>query len=173
MKHIELKYKTYYNKAIMSFGNYMGVKLLKVEIKIDENCVFPKVVIYTNEITSEVNELVKRLSEKHPFNLVGYKDEKLEILQPEEIVRIYAEQQKVFAKTDKDVFALKLRLYEVEERLTLDYFVRISNSEIVNFKKVKNLDMGYNGTICIIFKSGDTSFVSRRYVTKIKQYLGI
>lgn len=146
---------------------------MRVEIKIDENCIFPKVVIYTNEVTSEVNELVKKLSEKQPFNLIGYKNEKLEILQPEEIIRIYTEQQKVFAKTDKDVFTLKMRLYEVEKKLSLAYFVRVSNSEIVNFKKVKNLDMGYSGTIGIIFKSGDKSFVSRRYVTRIKQYLGI
>ncbi|MGF7060090.1 LytTR family DNA-binding domain-containing protein [Brassicibacter mesophilus] len=146
---------------------------MEVEVKIDEKCTTPKIVIHTNEITTEINELVERLSEKQPFNLIGYKNEKLEILQLDEIVRIYAEQQKVYAKTDKDVFTLKLRLYEVENKLYSSNFIRISNSEIVNFKKIKNLDISYNGTICIIFKSGDKSYVSRRYVMKIKKFLGV
>lgn len=146
---------------------------MKIEIVIDKHCPEAKVIIVTSEVTSEINELVKRLSEAQPAFLLGYRDEKVELLQPETILRVYSDQQKVFAQTEQDTYSLRLRLYEAEEKLPGTHFIRISNSEIVNFRKVKNLDMSLNGTICIVFASGARSYVSRRYVAKIKNYLGI
>ena len=52
-------------------------------------------------------------------------------------------------------------------------FVRISHSEIVNLRRVKRLDLSLSGTICMELSNGTTAFVSRRYVAKIKEILGI
>ncbi len=52
-------------------------------------------------------------------------------------------------------------------------FVRISNSEIVNLKKVKNFDLSITGTICVELANDTKTYVSRRYVSKIKKVLGI
>lgn len=146
---------------------------MKVEIVLDERCAEPKLVIYTRELSPEINELVKTLAEVQPNYLIGYHGDRLEILQPETILRIYADQQKVFAQTEGGTFTLRLRLYEVEEKLNQAYFIRISNSEIVNFTKVKNLDLSLTGTICLYFQTGLKTFVSRRYVSKIKAHLGL
>lgn len=146
---------------------------MKVEILIDENCAQPRLVIHTREITPEVSAMVARLSDSQPAYLVGYQEDKLEILQPETILRIYADQQKVFAQTEAGTYTLRQRLYEVEEMLQQPYLIRISNSEIVNIKKVKNLDLSLAGTICLYFRTGEKSFVSRRYMAKIKTYLGL
>ena len=75
--------------------------------------------------------------------------------------------------TDKKEYVLHLRLYEVEERLKNKGFVRISNTEIINIKKAKKFDLSSVGTICVSLTNGNISFVSRRYVTKIKKTLGI
>lgn len=68
---------------------------------------------------------------------------------------------------------MRQRLYELEERLDKGSFVRISNSEIINMKKVKGFDLSFTGTICVSLSNGTTTYVSRRYVAKIKQVLGI
>ncbi|MDE7379833.1 MAG: LytTR family transcriptional regulator, partial [Clostridia bacterium] len=86
---------------------------------------------------------------------------------------IYAAVGKVFAVTDKKEYVLRLRLYEAEEKLNGKGFVRISNSEIINIKKAKKFDLSTIGTICVSLSNGDISFVSRRYVSKIKKTLGI
>lgn len=52
-------------------------------------------------------------------------------------------------------------------------FVRISNSEIVNLRRVNNFDLSYAGTIRVSLNNGDTAFVSRRYIPKIKKVLGL
>lgn len=57
--------------------------------------------------------------------------------------------------------------------MCLPKFVRVSNSEIINLKKIKNFDLSLAGTICVKFLDGSTTYVSRRYVTKIKEILGI
>ncbi len=146
---------------------------MQVEIKIDASCERPKVVILTPQMTDEIHLLVKRISEESPQVLSGFRDEKLEVLEQAEILRIYAESGKVLAVTAAGEYTLRLRLYELEERLDKSLFVRISHSEIINLKKVKSFDLSFTGSICVSLVNGTVTYVSRRYVHKIKQVLGI
>jgi DNA-binding LytR/AlgR family response regulator len=146
---------------------------MQFEIKIDDSCQEPKVIIVTDKLTEEVNALLKRLSEESPQMVAGFRENTVEILEQSDIIRIYAAAGKVFAVTNHGEYTLRLRLYELEERLNKDCFVRISNSEIVNLKKVKGFDLSFAGTICVSLSDGTVTYVSRRYVAKIKQVLGI
>ena len=146
---------------------------MKIEVKIDETCPHPKVVIYTDHITDEVNSIVKRLSEESPQLLAGFREDRLEILRQPEIVRIFASGGKVYAQTRKGEYILRLRLYELEDRLDRKLFVRISNSEIINLTLTEGFDLSLTGTIRVALAGGIITYVSRRYVSKIKQVLGI
>ena len=103
----------------------------------------------------------------------GTKDDKVEILEQDSLIRLYAEGGKIFAVTENGLYQLRLRLYELEERLDAGRFVRISNSEIVNLKKVRSIDLSFAGTICMEMSNRQVSYVSRRYVSKIKKILGL
>ena len=146
---------------------------MNYEIKIDSDYTDPKVLILTAQLTQEVNELLGRLQENSPKILTGTRDDRLEILSEREIIRVLAQEGKVLAYTDQGCYTLRLRLYEAEDRLNKKTFVRISNSEIVNLRKIKNFDFSITGTICIRLTDGTTSYVSRRYVQKIKKILGV
>lgn len=146
---------------------------MQVEIKIEENCQDPKIIILTDKITEEVNEIIKKLSYTKQDTIAGFKGDTLQIINPDDIIRIFTSNQKVYAITDEGEFIVKLRLYEFEERLDKNAFVRISNSEIINLKKVKNMDLSFSGTICVKLSGNITTYVSRRYVSKIKKTLGI
>lgn len=146
---------------------------MQVEIKIDDSCSEPKVIILTDSVTEEINELVQKLSENNSRIISGSRDGRIEILEQKDLIKIYAGNGRVFAVTDHGEYVLRLRLYEAEERLNPVQFVRISNSEIINLKKVKNFDLSFAGTICVELMNGTTAYVSRRYVQKIKKILGI
>nr|WP_300825906.1 LytTR family DNA-binding domain-containing protein [uncultured Schaedlerella sp.] len=146
---------------------------MQVEIKIDPSQPEPKVVITAASMTEEVNRIVRRLSEVIPQVISGTRDGKLEVLEPEELIRVYAASGKVFAVTGKGEYTLRLRLYELEERLSPHQFIRISNSEIIHLKKVVNFDLSFAGTIYVKLSNGTVTYVSRRYVSKIKKILGI
>lgn len=146
---------------------------MQVEIKIDSSYTEAKIIIMTASVTEDITNIVKKLSEDVPQIISGSKDEKIEVLEQTDLIRIYTTAGKVFAVTGKGEYALRLRLYEIEERLSMHPFVRISNSEIINLKKVDSFDLSFTGTICVKLSNGTTTYVSRRYVSKIKKILGI
>ena len=149
------------------------VIIMKVEIKIDSSYTDPKIIILTASMTDDVSNIVKKLSEDVSQIISGYKDEKIEILEQTDLIQIYANSGKVFAVTSKGKYVLRLRLYELENRLPSNQFIRISNSEIINLKKVNNFDLSFTGTICVKLSNGVTTYASRRYVPKLKKILGI
>ncbi len=144
---------------------------MKIEIRIDKDCKEPKMLIITDSVTDEINELMHKLSVEAPQIFVGFKDDEAEPISPEDIIRVYASSGKVYAVTEKAEYVLRLRLYEAENRLDKKYFVRISQSEVINLKKVKRFDLSFTGTIGVLLCDGTTSYASRRYVAKIKQWL--
>ncbi len=146
---------------------------MQLEVKIDSSCIEPKVIILTASVTEEVNAILNRLSNQTPQIISGSKDNKIEVIEESDLIRIYASSGKVFAVTQKGEYTLRLRLYEIEERLPTHQFVRISNSEIINLKNVNNFDLSLTGTICVKLTNGTITFVSRRYVPKLKKILGI
>lgn len=148
---------------------------MKLNIKIDTSVEEPEALITTPRMSEEVNKIVDYIGKlnEEPTVISGVKDDKVEILEQSGLIRAYAEGGKVFAKTERGLYQVRLRLYELEERLDGSIFVRISNSEIVNLKKVKSIDLSFVGTICMEMSDGEVSYVSRRYVSKIKKILGL
>lgn len=146
---------------------------MKVEIKIDDSYIEPKILILTAAMTEDVNLILNKLSENTPQVISGCKNEKIEVIEQEDLIRIYAGSGKVFAVTEKGEYTVRYRLYEIEKRLNHNQFVRISNSEIINLKKVNNFDLSFTGTIRVELTNGTAAYVSRRYVSKIKKILGI
>ena len=148
---------------------------MKLNINIDAGAKEPEIMITTAHMTEDINRVVDFVSrlDDAPTIISGIREDKVELLDPEGIVKIYAEDSKVYAQTEKGSYQIRLRLYEAEEKLNNSKFVRISNSEIVNLKKVKSLDLSFVGTICMELSNGTVSYVSRRYVSKIKKVLGL
>ena len=146
---------------------------MQVEVKIDSAYEEPKVIVLTSSMTEEVNRLVKKLSEDFPKMLAGIRNDRCELLEQTEIIRIYAASGKVYAVTAKGEYVLRRRLYELEEQLAGSSFVRISNSEMINLKKVEHFDLSFTGTIYVKLSNQTSAYVSRRYVSKIKTVLGI
>ena len=136
---------------------------MNIEIKIDSGYEIPKVIILTDKMSEEVNEIIRRISEKAPQIIAGFREDIMKILEQQEIIRIYSYGGKVFAVADDGEYTLRSRLYEVEERLGGD-FVRISNSEIINLRKTESFDLSISGTICVRLKGGTTAYASRRYL---------
>ena len=141
---------------------------MEIQVKIDPTCREPKVLVCAHAMTDEVQAILQALAQAPPQLLPGFREGTLELLEPQDLLRVYAAGGKVFAVTPAGEFQLRLRLYEAEARLDKTVFVRISHSEII-----KAFDLRLSGTISVRLADGSVSYVSRRYVARIKQLLGV
>lgn len=159
---------------------------MKLSIIIDSNYVEPLLEIHTAAVSKEVQKIVdtmnlvneenKRTLSKNLFMISAWKNETITFLKPSDIMHIYSCNKKIYAISEDSEYELKYRLYEIEsliEEHSLTQFIRISNTDIVNFDFVRNLDMSLTGAICVNFRNNSKAFVSRRYVSVIREKLGI
>ena len=144
---------------------------MKVELNIDEKFKEILVTISTDKINDEVQELVNYIEYKEDY-LVGIADDQVCVLDISDIIRVFVEDRKVFVVTTKGKFVVRKKLYEMNNLLIKD-FVKISQSEIANIKFIKNLDLSIRGTIVIVYKNSDISYVSRRLLKDFKTKLGL
>ena len=146
---------------------------MEVEIRLDCGCQRPKLVIYTNEETPQLLELARRLESLSLDPVHVWEGERSFSIQQGEFLRFYTESKGVCAQTADKTYTVRLRLYELEERLDPLQFVRISNSEIINLDRVTAVDLSLAGTIHMTLDETVSCYVSRRYVKKIKEVLNL
>lgn len=146
---------------------------MKINVQLDDNQQEIEILIKTAVMDDNVNTIIEKLKEEKPKIIVGFIDETAKILNESSIIRVYSANKKIYAVTESFEYNLKIPLYEVIERVNQNHFVRVSNTEIINLRQIVEFDLSFTGTICIKLTNGEVSYVSRRYVTHIKQTLGI
>ena len=147
---------------------------MKVELRLVPERTEPALIVEAPALTPAVEELLGRLEAMEDGTLPGFREDRAFLLRTTDIIRFYGENKAVFAQDGTgEKYEVKLRLYELEEKLDSRTFVRISNSEMVNLKKVTALDLTLGGTIKMTLAGGTVCWVSRRNVKNIKRALGL
>ena len=166
---------------------------MNVQIKI-ENCENPYCVIHTASETPVIKDIAEKISRMDETGkaavLNGWDGDFCIQVKQSEIFRIYSADKKVYMEAESragtgtaastatatETLLVKMRLYEFEElaeKCGWTDFIRISNTDIVNFSKVTKLDMSLSGIIKVNFTNGSNAIVSRRYMNKIKDQLNM
>ena len=52
---------------------------MQIEIRIDEKCKEPKIIVMTDKMTDEVNAIIKRLSDEQPQVIAGFREDAVEV----------------------------------------------------------------------------------------------
>ena len=146
---------------------------MEVEIRLEPHRQEPKVVILAGEESEELLRLAESLRSLAMGPIPVNRGEEKLLLPQGEFLRFYTDGKGVSAQTAQEVYGVHLRLYELEERLDQTGFVRISNGEIINLDRVTAVDLSLSGTICMTLDGAVKSYVSRRYVKKIKETLNL
>ena len=144
---------------------------MEVEIRIDPQFQQPKLIICAPEDSPQLQELAQQLSGISLGPIRVWEEERSFLIPQRDFLRFYTEGKGICAQTVSKTYSVRLRLYELEEQLDPIRFVRISNSEIVNLDRVTAIDLSYTGTIRMTLDNTVISYVSRRYVKKIKEVL--
>ena len=144
---------------------------MKIKFDIQSKYTETEIHLCDKEKSRELTDIYEMLEKLLDTKIKVHKGQESGVVVPSRIVRIYSENKKVYIRTKEDCFEVKERIYTLEEQLKERGFVRISNSEIVNIQQIERLDMSHAGTIKMYMKNGDETYVSRRYISKIKEVL--
>ena len=134
----------------------------------DDRC---EVVIHAKEKT-HLTEEIERLCRFDGCELVGYTDRDTVILEPYDICCFTVEDNRVYARTDRGIYQVKQRLYQLEESMGKG-FVKINQSCIANIKRIDRFEATFGGSLAVIFKNGYRDYVSRRQTKHVKERLGL
>ena len=146
---------------------------MEVEIRTEPGRQEPKIVILAGEESEELRRLADSLSKLALGPVPVVREEEKLLLPQGDFLRFYADGKGVSAQTGQEVYPIRLRLYELEERLDRTRFARISSGEIVNLDRVTAVDLSLSGTIRMTLDGAVYAYVSRRYMKKIKETLNL
>lgn len=143
---------------------------MKLRIVIDKDKE-EQILIYSHEKTPLI-ESIERLVEDNSPKLMGYSEKGATMLYPDEIYCFISENGKTYAITEKEKLQVKMRLYQLEERLGKS-FIKLNQSCIANISKIRRFEANIYGSLTVVFKNGYKDYVSRRQVKTVKERLGI
>ena len=85
----------------------------------------------------------------------------------EDILYFEAVGELVFAYTQQQVYEIKMRLYQVEEKLKSDKMSRASKSLVINLKHIDSVRSALNGRLYAKMTNGEEVLISRQYAKAI------
>ena len=145
---------------------------MKIEIDIDEKYKELVVQIKAPELTPDVEKLVSimRMVNKQ---LGVRQGDATYLLDTNKILYVEAVDRKTFVYTDGEMYESDLKLYEIEQELLEQDFLRISKQSIVNLRMIKSLKADINRKIRVTLKNGEQIVVSRMYADELRNKLGV
>lgn len=144
----------------------MKVTVNRVNDKSEESA-----VINASELSESIKTAVALLENGENI-IIGNKDDTKVPVRINDIYYIESVDERTYAYTKSDCYALRGKLYELEE--TLDFrFFRCSKSMILNSRKIKNVRSADNARMNATLLNDEVIVISRSYVKDLKKRLGL
>ena len=124
-----------------------------------------------NKQVAEIEEKVLNITQGNIETIIGQKGNDIFVINVSDIIMFYSEDKNNYCKTSDGVFLIKEKLYFLEENLSNNQFIRISNSAIINIDKVECFNMSFVGSIIVKLKDGSEEYVSKRKISSVMKFL--
>ncbi|MGN0246446.1 MAG: LytTR family DNA-binding domain-containing protein [Lachnospiraceae bacterium] len=145
---------------------------MKIELDIDEKYPDTDIKITAPRLTQDIEKIISfmRILDR---KITAKKGDETYLLDAEKILYIETVDRNTFIYTTEATYESDLKLYELEQELLEQDFIRISKQSIVNLRKVKSLKADINRKIRITLLNGEQIIVSRMYSEELRKRLGV
>lgn len=143
---------------------------MKITLIQDPSLPETEVLIRCPQADEEVLRLVAMLR-IHQKKLVGVLDGTQHLLDIREILYADTVDKRTFLYTRQAVYTSALRLYELEEGLRDQEFLRVSRAALINFRHVRAIRPELGGRMLVTMDNGEQVCVSRQYAGAIREKL--
>jgi len=133
--------------------------------------------------SDDLNQLLDFIDEFYCFDnrenkdfVVTKTDDNIKLIALEKIQFLEADNNNVYCiiEDDKQIYKIKGKLYELEEKFESQGFIRVSKSNIINIKNISHIVPWFDNKLVIKFKGTRKKVeVTRTYLKKFKNYLGV
>ena len=144
---------------------------MQVKIEVSPEHTPPRAVIYTDQITPEIQRALDILQAKDA-PVLAERNGRTFLLSGQEVYMVRVEDRETRLYTKTEAFSTRKRLYELLEQLG-GGFLQISKSCAVNLSWVESVEAGFGGGLLLKMKNGLSDYVSRNYLPALKNYLGL
>ena len=146
-------------------------KGFKIRFIQDDTAERTEVIIRAKSQDEEVERILEALGSGARTSIVCETLSSSRLINKNDIVIISKDGRYLSVKTTNGEYVVNEPLYKMEEKLDPVWFIRISQSEIVNLRYVKGWDFSKSGIITIEMINGIKSYTSRRYAKHIREVL--
>ena len=146
-------------------------KGFKIRFIQDDTAERTEVIIRAKAQDEEVERIIEALGTDAQTSIVCETLSSSRLIDKNDIVIISKDGRYLSVKTTNGEYVVNEPLYKMEEKLDPVWFIKISQSEIVNLKYVKGWDFSKSGIITIEMVNGIKSYTSRRYAKQIREVL--
>ena len=145
---------------------------MKLIIKHDPNIEEAEITVNYGYLDSELEDILAYLS-LADNRMAGYCNGETHFIKLSDILYFETIDRKCFFYTADNSFETKMRIGEIEEKLSSTPFSRISKSALVNLRKVRSINAEKHSRLCATLSNGEKVIVSRQYLNTIKERLGV
>ena len=131
-----------------------------------------KVTIACKHINETIIKLKKHIS-LFDEKIQGKKEKEVVFVEISEALYFEVVDNRTFLYTKDDVVEVEAKLYELENVLSEEDFVRSSKSQMLNLNKVSSMRPELNRTIQVTMCNGEKIYISRKYAPGLKKLLNI
>ena len=148
----------------------MGINIIT---NISEKFKETKITIEAPNLSKEVQNFINYVenSNGQPSQIIASKDNKIHFIELKNIICFFSEDKYNYLRTKEDTYKIKYKLYELEELLNTQNFIRISKSCIINIEQVKYFNIGILNTIIVELKDNTKETVTKKYFKQIMNLL--
>lgn len=162
-------------KETRPIGGYMKITIMDPPPGEEE-----EIIIKCKKLSPKVTELITELKHseeaekvKYVHKMHVYLDGEIHLIEPAEVFYFEYVDAKVFVYCKSQVYEIKNKLYELEEMLPAQDFIRINKATILNLNKISSLSPTLGGRFEASLKNGEKIIISRQYVNALKEALGL
>lgn len=145
---------------------------MELDINLDSSYEQERVVIEAPNLSKKVVAVRDYVQSLNQPPLVVKKDQERYRLEVASIYRLYLENRILQVRTEKATYHSNLKLYQTKEVLS-ERFLQISQSEIIHLDYLDHVELTPQGLVKLVLTNGDETYSSRRYLSSIKEALGL
>ncbi|MBP3256124.1 MAG: LytTR family transcriptional regulator [Clostridia bacterium] len=146
---------------------------IKINTNISSEFNEASITINAPELTDEIQNIIKYVSNvnENKDQIIANKNNEIYFINLNDIMCFFSKDKYNYLRTEKGIYKIKYKLYEIEDVYKDRDFIRISNSCIININQVECFDTSILGTILVKLKDNTQEAVSKRNVSRIMKIL--